>query len=93
VREPYHTPEWRRVRQQILTRDGRYCQLRLDGCRMDATHVHHIVDWRDGGAPYDPSNLVAACAQCNIAERNKRVAERARHARQPSQTRTWAEYW
>ena len=81
MREPYKTAEWRRVRFRVFDRDLRVCQIRRDKCRGYATQVHHLVDWRDGGAPYEMSNLVAACASCNVAERNTRIAAAARHER------------
>ncbi len=70
TRGPYGGP-WRRVRLQILERDGWLCQIRSKGCTTKATQVDHIVPWRLGGAWYDPSNLRGACANCNKARANK----------------------
>jgi hypothetical protein len=35
-------------------------------CGAPATHVDHIVTWRQGGAPFDPVNLRATCRKCNL---------------------------
>ena len=86
---PYRTYRWRLTRPSILRRDGYRCQIQLPGCRTIATHVDHIVDWQDGGPPYDPSNLRAACKSCNTAQRNQRVAARARAMRHSYNSRTW----
>lgn len=81
MREPYRDPKWRAVRARVLERDRRVCQVQAKGCKGYANHVHHLVDWRDGGEPFAERNLVASCASCNIGERNRRVAKRARQAR------------
>lgn len=78
---PYRTYEWKRVRLYVLGRDFHRCQIKGPKCKGRATHVDHIVDWRDGGPWYAPSNLRSACATCNIGQRNSRVAERARRYR------------
>ena len=78
---PYADPRWRRVRRIVLDRDRETCQIRLGRCRYHANHVDHIIDWRDGGAWFDPLNLRAACGSCNVAQRNARVAARARAQR------------
>jgi len=81
----YNSTTWRKVRLAVLERDGWQCQLRLPRCRGTATEADHIVDWRQGGDPYDPTNLRAACKPCNVAQRNRRVAARARR----TQSRQW----
>ncbi len=58
------TTAWRKVRAQVLARDGHQCQLRLDGvCTYRATHVPHLHG-KDLGD--HPSGLVASCAACNL---------------------------
>lgn len=52
------------TRQLVLARDGRRCQLRLDGCVGHADQVDHIVRVIDGGGD-EPANLRAACGPCN----------------------------
>ncbi len=62
----YSHRRWRRVRLLVLERDGWTCQIRASGCTTVAEHVDHIVPRRLGGAGYDPRNLRAACAKCNL---------------------------
>ena len=52
---------WRKVRPLILYRDGYRCAY----CGGYATTVDHVKALAEGGAMYDPANLVAACAPCN----------------------------
>lgn len=66
------------MRRKVLERDGFECQIRLPGCGGRASHADHIVELQDGGAPFDLANLQAACGSCNVAKRNRRVAEKAR---------------
>jgi 5-methylcytosine-specific restriction endonuclease McrA len=50
--------------------------------------VDHIIDWQD--APhlaFDMANLRATCRSCNSAQRNARVAARARAQRRLSASR------
>lgn len=67
---PYNGP-WQRIRLKILERDGHTCQIRGRNCTVKATHVDHIVPVEQGGPPYDPANLRAACQRCNVAKRNQ----------------------
>jgi 5-methylcytosine-specific restriction protein A len=74
----YDRPEWRRLRKQVLLRDGYLCQIRLSGCRGTATAADHIVSPEDGGAPFDPTNCQAACITCNSTKANEARARRRR---------------
>jgi 5-methylcytosine-specific restriction endonuclease McrA len=76
----------------VFARDGRVCQLRLEGCTGYALHVHHIRDWADGG-DHSLDNLQAACAHCNVSERNRRIAAKAREARGLAAPKTYPERW
>lgn len=67
---PYNGP-WQRIRKTILERDGWDCQIRGRNCTSQATHVDHIIPVEQGGAPYDPANLRAACQRCNVGKRNQ----------------------
>jgi 5-methylcytosine-specific restriction endonuclease McrA len=89
---PYYDPRWRTIRRLVLERDVYACQLDLPKCRGRADSVHHVRDWRDGGAAFDPDNLVAVCVSCNTAERNRRTAARARAARGEPE-KTYTENW
>jgi 5-methylcytosine-specific restriction endonuclease McrA len=83
----YRDPRWRIVRAYVLTRDFRQCKLRLPGCKGRADTGDHIVELEDGGAPFDPSNVQAACRSCNTSKRNTALARRAKQAANPS--RDW----
>ena len=52
---------WQRLRPAILARDGWRCWI----CGNPANTVDHVVALAEGGAPYDPANLRAACRPCN----------------------------
>ncbi len=69
ARRVYDSPAWRTVRLAVLERDGHRCQIGGPRCTQHATEVDHIVAIDDGGAPYDPQNLRAACKRCNSARR------------------------
>jgi hypothetical protein len=67
-------PQWGgntvvRVRQLIVHRDGGRCLMPLDDgrlCLAPATQVDHITPRSEGGSPFDPDNLRAACMPCNV---------------------------
>jgi len=92
ARTPYDA-RWRKVRAAILERDGFVCRIGGAHCTRTATEVDHIVAIRDGGEILDPSNLRAACKQCNVARANAQraaladLARRGRDAAGPS--RAW----
>ena len=74
---PYNTLHWRTVRPRVMLRDGGLCQLKLPGCTIYATAVHHLLA-PPAGHPFAADNLAASCRSCNTAERNMRRAEWAR---------------
>jgi hypothetical protein len=61
------TYAWRKLRTQILRRDGYLCQVRGPRCTVQATAVDHIIPVDSGGPVYDPENLRAICASCNVS--------------------------
>lgn len=74
----YTTPDWRRARAETLLRDGHRCtvteydfgvseegdlieiEIRCDEIRR--LHVHHVERPEDGGALFDPDNLLTLCS-------------------------------
>jgi 5-methylcytosine-specific restriction endonuclease McrA len=71
---PYAHRCWPRLRLMILRRDGWVCQIKLPGCRTVASHCDHIIPWEEdgtGGPWFDPNNLRAACAFCNISRKRR----------------------
>ena len=57
------------LRQFILERDGRVCQIKAPGCQIKAGDIDHVVGVAEGGAWFDESNLRAACGKCNRGRR------------------------
>lgn len=59
------TRAWRRLRRDVLLRDGGVCQLKIPGvCTGVATHAHHTLGRARTGD--DPLYVVAACEACNL---------------------------
>lgn len=58
------TSKWRRLRQQVIARDGGTCQR----CGMPGSHVDHIVPRRlmDENVVDSLDNLQLLCAACNL---------------------------
>jgi 5-methylcytosine-specific restriction protein A len=56
---------WKRIRRQVLERDGHLCQIQAAGCTSRATQVDHIVPVAKNGEWWNPDNLRAACGSCN----------------------------
>lgn len=71
-RQIYNSTQWLRLRPVILERDGYRCKIGGPRCVGTADQVDHIVPLIQGGAPYDPDNLRAACKACNVARANAR---------------------
>ncbi len=69
--KPQYGGPWKRIRQEILERDGYVCQIRGQRCTVTAEHVDHIVPVYLGGPWYDHGNLRAACARCNTSRSYK----------------------
>jgi len=80
----YGTPEYRAWRATVIRRAGGRCQdpdcrtpARAAGQRL---YADHVVELKDGGAPFDPANGLARCASCHTRktaeERAKRMARR-----------------
>ncbi|QDY69318.1 HNH endonuclease [Qingshengfaniella alkalisoli] len=58
----YRTQRWAAVRKQAKDRDDWKCVTCGNRGRLE---VDHIVAIRDGGAPYDLSNLQTLCVRCH----------------------------
>ena len=58
---PYDKRLWKAVRLQVLDRDRWTCRH----CGKPGNVADHVVDWRDGGAWFDPANLQCLCRACN----------------------------
>src|SRR4051794_7028749 len=60
------TRAWRKLRAEVLERDGHVCQVLLVCDGAPATHVDHVIPRIRGGQD-TPENCRAACAPCNLA--------------------------
>lgn len=69
--KPLKTQEWKRLRTNIIHRDGGYCQRCLNLLDMLTTkklEVHHIIPRSERpDLMFDPSNLITVCSTCNMA--------------------------
>lgn len=79
--KPQYSGPWQRIRPQILARDNGTCQINGPGCTTIATQVDHITPVHAGGAWYDPTNLRAACANCNNRRADNKPTEQWRTAK------------
>jgi hypothetical protein len=66
-RRIYNSTLWRDVRLLVLRRDGYRCHW----CGGPADQADHIVSPKQGGSAYSPSNVVAACQNCNARRGNR----------------------
>lgn len=54
--------EWRKIRQKVLQRDNRICQV----CGKEHSgQVHHILPRSQGGTN-DLANLITLCGKCHM---------------------------
>lgn len=66
------------LRQWVIDQAMGVCQIQDPGCTRWATHVDHIVPLVQGGAMWDPANLRASCATCNLSRGGRLGNERKR---------------
>lgn len=75
--EPFYlSPEWRGLMAEIIRERGRHCQdPDHQGPRVGGRIFgDHIVELKDGGAPFDKANILLRCGSCHT---RKTVAQRA----------------
>lgn len=78
----YLTPEYQEWRTIVIEQSGGRCQDKEHeghnpmGVRL---YADHIIELKDGGAPFDPRNGLARCASCHtkktLRERQRRMGE------------------
>ena len=77
----YNTPAHKRWRDLVIALAQGRCQG--PGCKNTASdgrlYADHIIELRDGGAPFDHANGQALCASCHTLKTN--VERDKRHAR------------
>ncbi|SFM16718.1 HNH endonuclease [Shimia aestuarii] len=75
----YGSDKWKRLSAQ-LRRDHPYCRQCGKTSMQTTLQVDHIVPLRDGGDPFDRSNLQVLCIPChNTKTRAERNARAERH--------------
>ena len=80
----YQTAEYRDWRWAVIARSGGRCQdpQCADPMRETRLYADHVVELRDGGAPFDISNGMARCGSCHtrktLEERARRMGRRGR---------------
>lgn len=68
----YDSKRWReQVRPSVLVRDNYKCVSCGYLGRSDELVVDHIVELRDGGSPYDKTNLQTLCHKCHNKKTNQ----------------------
>jgi hypothetical protein len=78
----YQTAEFREIRRVVLVRCLYRCELEGATCTGIATQLHEVTYGPDGGLPRLPDGRVdlrrckGACRNCNLRERERRVAAR-----------------
>ena len=73
----YRGPGWRKLRDEIRTRDGWRCQRCGKTPLRKHLQVHHIEraeDWTNPGPANDPSNLISLCTGCHRTVERRRTA-------------------
>lgn len=75
----YATPEYRQWAQAVKARAGFMCEdCGRSGVRLFADHV---IELKDGGAPFDPANGRCRCGSCHSL---KTAAEKRRRMVRPT---------
>lgn len=82
----YSSAQYRRWRQDVLARAGGRCQ---DPSCKDPTRAgmtlfaDHIIELKDGGAPFDLANGMARCGRCHTRKTLRARGERSRQTFRP----------
>ena len=78
----YHTEEFRQWRDIVITRAGGRCEQVVSGIRcakaqpLNRMFADHIVELKDGGAPFDPANGQCLCGGHHTAKTAQARAHR-----------------
>lgn len=81
----YESPAWRQFAREIKRQRGFFCEV--SECRKDCSHAprgliaDHIVERKDGGADFDPLNVMLVCTACH---NQKTAVARMRRQRAPA---------
>ena len=74
--KPQYSGPWKKIRKQVLERDGYQCLIKGPNCARIADQVDHIIPVLEGGSWFDDRNLRAACRRCNVGRNNADANER-----------------
>ena len=84
-KEIYSTRRWRRIRGDILERDGWQC-TKCGQAKPDfLLEVHHVKPIREGGDYWEYENLATLCRACHRAAHN----HNAGNSSQDTRRNTW----
>lgn len=61
----YMSPAWRRFRDWYIKQHPLCQHCQADGFSVPSVIVDHVVELKDGGAPYDEGNAQALCRSCH----------------------------
>lgn len=61
----YRSPRWARLRAQVLREQPICAGLNGHTCDAPSEHCDHIVALRNGGRPYDRTNIQGLCRPCH----------------------------
>jgi len=65
-RKVYNRQRWRRVRLEVLSRDGYRCTRCGRAGRLTVHHLDPVAVSEGKADPFDPSRLRSLCAGCHI---------------------------
>lgn len=79
--EPFYgTKEWKTFVADLVLRRGYHCEdpaCNLNGGEPSRLFADHIHELQDGGAQFDPDNIMLRCGSCHtrktVEQRNKRL--------------------
>jgi ATP-dependent DNA helicase RecQ len=77
IASPARSPNWTKVRENVLLRDNHRCVECGIWCRDADADVHHLLP-RSAGGKDEPSNLVTLCDGCHAAHHPKLAGGLAR---------------
>jgi 5-methylcytosine-specific restriction endonuclease McrA len=60
--------QWYRLRTQLLIERGERCEVCSKPTKGQGLHLHHKISRRQGGAMFDPQNLIFLCRTCHHRE-------------------------
>ena len=79
VADPFYTsPAWRSFAARLKAERGWRCeQCGFDGKRAPRLlHADHLIERKDGGAEFDPANIVVRCQPCHNAKTARAASQR-----------------